>query len=67
MFSSATVFRMTELGSREIGGERPALGPRLRRALILVDGVKTPVKESFLSSEGERMRTFDVVIRKVRD
>jgi hypothetical protein len=41
MLDGTLVFRKTELGSREMGAPSHGLTPRLRRALILVDGVKT--------------------------
>jgi hypothetical protein len=41
MLDATLVFQKTELGSREIGAPGGGLTPRLRRALIVVDGVKT--------------------------
>jgi hypothetical protein len=41
MLDAMLIFHKTELGSREIGAPGGALTPRLRRALILVDGMKT--------------------------
>jgi hypothetical protein len=53
MFDETLVFHKTDLGAGESCGESRTLGPKLRRALLLVDGAKSVADLTPLFRQGE--------------
>jgi hypothetical protein len=62
MLEETLVFHKTDLGAGEICGESRTLGPKLRRALLLVDGAKSVAELTSLFRQGE----VDSILEELR-
>jgi hypothetical protein len=63
MLGENVVFRKTESGTQEMGAPSGGLSPKLRRALILVDGARTVAELGALFRPGE----IAAIVTELRD